>query len=117
MDVPLGAGSIPVSIPDCSVTVADPAGGATVDVRAAAERALADPLGPPLRGRVDPDDDVAIVVTRGLRDHDLYVTNSEAPAVVDDCLMHATADVSDALEAGSGILVAPDATNTLFVDR
>ncbi|NUC70911.1 DUF2088 domain-containing protein [Haloterrigena sp. SYSU A558-1] len=63
MDLPLGTGAIDVSLPNCEVTVARPAGGAPVDVRAAAERALDDPIGPPLADRVDPDDDVAIVVT------------------------------------------------------
>ena len=63
MDLPLGTGTINASLPDCEVTVARPAGGTTVDVRAAAERALEEPIGPPLADRVDPDDDVAIVVT------------------------------------------------------
>ncbi|TYL39400.1 hypothetical protein CV102_07615 [Natronococcus pandeyae] len=63
MNVPLGSGTIDVRLPDCEVTVADPPGGDSVDVRAAAERALEEPLGPPLSARVDPDDDVAIVVT------------------------------------------------------
>ena len=63
MDVPLGTGTIDVSLPDCELTVARPPGGDPVDVRAAAERALEDPLGPPLASRVDPDDEVAIVVT------------------------------------------------------
>ena len=63
MDVPLGTGTIDVSLPDCELTVARPPGGEPVDVRAAAERALEDPLGPPLASRVDPDDEVAIVVT------------------------------------------------------
>ncbi|MXV61255.1 DUF2088 domain-containing protein [Natronorubrum sp. JWXQ-INN-674] len=63
MDIPLGTGTIDVSFPDCEVTVAEPPGGDPVDVRTAAERALEDPLGPPLESRVDPDDDVAIVVT------------------------------------------------------
>ncbi|MFB6073930.1 MAG: lactate racemase domain-containing protein [Haloarculaceae archaeon] len=51
------------SLPDCSVTVAEPPGGDPVDPTVAAERAMADPHGPPLTARVDPDDDVAIVVT------------------------------------------------------
>ncbi|WP_339102654.1 lactate racemase domain-containing protein [Haloterrigena salinisoli] len=63
MDIPLGTGTIDVSLPDCEVTVARPAGGTPVDVRAAAERALEEPIGPPLADRVDPDDAIAIVVT------------------------------------------------------
>src|SRR6056297_2449853 len=49
--------------PDCDVTVVEPPGGTPVDPREAAEAAVADPHGPCLRDRVDPDDDVAIVVT------------------------------------------------------
>ncbi|ADB61781.1 Protein of unknown function DUF2088 [Haloterrigena turkmenica DSM 5511] len=63
MDLPLGTGTIDVSLPDCEVTVARPAGSTPVDVRTAAERALEDSIGAPLADRVDPDDDVAIVVT------------------------------------------------------
>jgi len=62
-DVPLGDGEIAVSLPDCSVTVAEPAGGESVDVRAVAEAAVADPHGESLARRVDPDDLVTVVVT------------------------------------------------------
>lgn len=51
------------SLPDCSVTVAEPPGGSAVDPADAAETALSDPHGPALARRVDPDDTVAIVVT------------------------------------------------------
>ena len=57
----------------------------------------------------------AFVVARVLRDYDVWVTNSEAPDVVGECLMHAAADVSDAIEPGSDVLVVPDALNTLLV--
>lgn len=63
VNVPLGSGTIEVQLPECDVAVAEPPGGEPVDVRTAAERALDDPLGPPLADRVEPDDDVAIVVT------------------------------------------------------
>uniref|UniRef100_UPI00374D9136 lactate racemase domain-containing protein n=1 Tax=Natronococcus roseus TaxID=1052014 RepID=UPI00374D9136 len=63
MNVPLGCGSIGVALPDCEVTVAEPPGGDAVDVRAAAQRALEEPLGSPLEERIDAGDDVAIVVT------------------------------------------------------
>ncbi len=63
MNLPLGEGTIDVSLPACEVTVAEPPGGESVAVRSAAENALDDPLGPALSERVDPDDDVAIVVT------------------------------------------------------
>jgi len=61
--LPLGDGSVDVSLPECTVTVAEPPGGDPVDARAAAERALADPHGSPLADRVRSDDDVAVVVT------------------------------------------------------
>jgi len=63
MEVPLGEERIPVELPDCEVTVPEPAGGEAVDVRQAARRAVANPHGPGLAERVAPDDDVAIVVT------------------------------------------------------
>ncbi len=57
----------------------------------------------------------AFVVARALRDHDLYVTDSSAPAVVEDCLMHARDTVPAAIEPGSRVLVVPDALETLLV--
>jgi nickel-dependent lactate racemase len=57
----------------------------------------------------------AFVVARVLRDHDVVVANSQHPGVVDDCLMHATDAVEDALDPGSDVLVVPDALNTLLV--
>ena len=62
-ELPLGDGTVSVDLPDCEVTVADPAGGEAVDVRAAAERAIDSPEGPALTELVDPDDTVAVVVT------------------------------------------------------
>ena len=61
--VPLGEGAVDVALPDCDVTVAEPPGGEAVDVRAAAEAAVADPVGPAVTDLVSPDDTVAIVVT------------------------------------------------------
>ena len=63
MDLPLGTGTVSVDLSDCDVSVATPPGGEAVDVREAAEAAVANPHGPPLAARVDPDDTVAIVVT------------------------------------------------------
>ncbi|MGM0717245.1 MAG: lactate racemase domain-containing protein [Halobacteriota archaeon] len=57
----------------------------------------------------------AFVVARTLREHDVYITNSEAPDVVDDCLMYARERVEDAVDPGSDVLVVPDALNTLLV--
>jgi nickel-dependent lactate racemase len=63
MRVPYGNTAIDVSLPECDVTVAEPSGGDPVDPRKAAEEAIANPHGPPLRDRAEPDDEVAIVVT------------------------------------------------------
>jgi len=63
LSLPLGDGRVAVDLPDCDVTVAVPPGGDSVDVRAAADRALDDPHGPALGDVVDPDDTVAVVVT------------------------------------------------------
>ena len=63
MNVPLGTGTIDVSLSDCSVDIATPAGGDPVDVRPTAESAFADPHGPSLADIVAPDDTVSIVVT------------------------------------------------------
>jgi nickel-dependent lactate racemase len=63
MELPLGEGHVTADLADCDVTVCEPPGGDAVDVRAAAEAAVADPHGPALARRVDPDDTVAVVVT------------------------------------------------------
>jgi nickel-dependent lactate racemase len=63
MQLPLGDGTIHVALDDCEVTVADPPGGTPVDPREAAEAAVAAPHGPSLPSLVDPDDEVAVVVT------------------------------------------------------
>ena len=57
----------------------------------------------------------AFVLARALRDHDVYVTDSRSPAVVENCLMEAEATVADAVDPGSEVLVVPDALNTLLV--
>lgn len=68
-----------------------------------------------MRSGYEPGAQRAFVVARALRDHDVYVTNSDAPDVVEECLMHARASVEDAVEPGSDVLVVPDALNTLLV--
>jgi len=67
-----------------------------------------------MAGGYDPGAQRAFVVARALRDHDVWITNSEHPAVVEDCLMHAAPSVDDAVDAGSDVLVVPDALNTLL---
>jgi len=57
----------------------------------------------------------AFVVARALRETDCYVTNSEAPDVVEDCLLDARETVADAVEPRSDVLVVPDAIDTLVM--
>ncbi|WP_323676568.1 lactate racemase domain-containing protein [Halorubellus sp. PRR65] len=75
----------------------------------------ADALYEEMKQGYEPGAQRAFVVARVLRDHDVHVTNSEHPDVVDDCLMHAAETVEDALDPGSDVLVVPDALNTLLV--
>ncbi|PSQ24266.1 hypothetical protein BRD06_07995 [Halobacteriales archaeon QS_9_67_15] len=75
----------------------------------------ADTLYERMRQGYDPGAQRAFVVARVLRDYDVYVTNSQHPEVVEDCLMHARESVEDAVEADSDVLVVPDALDTLLV--
>ncbi|PSQ11518.1 hypothetical protein BRC99_06345 [Halobacteriales archaeon QS_7_69_60] len=68
-----------------------------------------------MRSGYDPGAQRAFVLARALRDHDIYVTDSRAPSVVENCLMDAEETVADAVDAGSDVLVVPDALNTLLV--
>lgn len=67
-----------------------------------------------LRSGYEPGTQRAFVLARTLREHDVWVTNSEAPDVVEDCLMYASDSVEGAIEPGSDVLVVPDALNTLL---
>ncbi|NHN40723.1 DUF2088 domain-containing protein [Halorubellus sp. JP-L1] len=75
----------------------------------------ADSLYEAMKQGYEPGAQRAFVVARVLRDHDVSVTNSQHPDVVDDCLMHASESVEAALEPGADVLVVPDALNTLLV--
>ncbi|WP_123539161.1 lactate racemase domain-containing protein [Halosimplex salinum] len=75
----------------------------------------ADALYEAMREGYDPGAQRAFVVARVLRDHDVFVTNSEHPEVVEECLMHARESVAEAVEPGSEVLVVPDALDTLLV--
>ncbi|MFD1515243.1 lactate racemase domain-containing protein [Halomarina rubra] len=68
-----------------------------------------------MREGYEPGAQRAFVVARALRDHPLVVTDSEAPDVVERCLMRAEEGVADAVDPGSRVLVVPDALNTLLV--
>ncbi len=67
-----------------------------------------------MRAGYEPGAQRAFVVARTLRNHDVWVTNTEHPDVVEDCLMYAADDVANAVESGSRVLVVPDALNTLL---
>ncbi|MFB6141336.1 MAG: lactate racemase domain-containing protein [Halosimplex sp.] len=75
----------------------------------------ADALYDAMRDGYEPGAQRAFVVARALRDHDLYVANSDHPEIVEECLMHARESVEDAVEPGSDVLVVPDALDTLLV--
>lgn len=55
----------------------------------------------------------AFVVARALRDHAVWITDSQHPEVVEECLMNAGPTVEEAIDSGSEVLVVPDALNTL----
>ena len=69
-----------------------------------------------LKAGYEPGAQRAFVVARVLCDHDVYVTNSRHPAIVEECLMTARDSVREAVEPGSDVLVVPDALNTLLVE-
>ncbi|WP_368409307.1 lactate racemase domain-containing protein [Halomarina litorea] len=79
------------------------------------EAASADELYDEMRRGYEPGAQRAFVVARALRDHDVFVTNSEHPEVVEDCLMSARESVEESVEPGSRVLVVPDALHTLLV--
>jgi len=80
------------------------------------EAASAEELYDEMRRGYDPGAQRAFVVARVLRDYDVFVTNSEHPEVVEECLMTARESVADAVEPGSDVLVVPDALDTLLVE-
>ncbi|UIO98754.1 lactate racemase domain-containing protein [Halobaculum sp. CBA1158] len=83
--------------------------------RRLADAASADGLYREMREGYEPGAQRAFVLARVLRDHEVWVTDSEHPDLVDSCLMHAADTVDDAVEPGSRVLVVPDALNTLVV--
>ncbi|MFC7073063.1 lactate racemase domain-containing protein [Halovenus rubra] len=67
-----------------------------------------------MKSGYDPGAQRAFVVARALRDYDVWITDSEQPAVVEDCLMQTAPTVEDAIEPGSDVLVVPDSLGTLL---
>jgi nickel-dependent lactate racemase len=68
-----------------------------------------------MRSGYEPGAQRAFVVARVLREHDVWVTNSQHSELVTDCLFEAADRPEDAIEPGSDVLVVPDALNTLLV--
>jgi nickel-dependent lactate racemase len=68
-----------------------------------------------MRAGYEPGAQRAFVLARALRDHDVWITNSECPETVESCLLSAADDPADAIEPGSDVLVVPDALDTLLV--
>ena len=70
-----------------------------------------------MREGYEPGAQRAFVVARALCDHDVYICGSRAPDVIEECLMHATDTVEEAVEKETvnSVLVVPDALNTLLV--
>jgi nickel-dependent lactate racemase len=94
------------------------AGGGTAERRFyewLSEANSAESLYEAMRSGYEPGAQRAFVVARALREHDVYVTNSRAPDVVEECLMTARESVEDAVDPGSDVLVVPDGMNTLLV--
>jgi hypothetical protein len=54
-------------------------------------------------------------LARVLREHDVWITHSETPDLVEESLCHAAPTVEGAIPAGSDVLVVPDALHTLLV--
>ncbi|MEZ3114713.1 lactate racemase domain-containing protein [Halobaculum sp. MBLA0147] len=69
-----------------------------------------------MREGYEPGAQRAFVLARALRDHDVWITDSETPTLVEECLLHAADGVADAVDPGSDVLVVPDALNTLLVE-
>jgi nickel-dependent lactate racemase len=67
-----------------------------------------------MRHGYEPGAQRAFVVARVLREYDVFVTNSEHPEVVENCLMDARESVEDAIEPGSDVLVVSGALDTLL---
>ena len=74
----------------------------------------ADALYESMREGYEPGAQRAFVLAKALRDHEVWLTNSQHPELVENCLMHAAPTPEDAIEPDSRVLVVPDAINTLL---
>jgi len=68
-----------------------------------------------MREGYEPGAQRAFVLARTLRTHDVWITNSEHPDLVENCLLHAGDGPANAIEPDSDVLVVPDALSTLLV--
>ncbi|MFB6176100.1 MAG: lactate racemase domain-containing protein, partial [Halobaculum sp.] len=68
-----------------------------------------------MREGYEPGAQRAFVTARALRDHEVWITNSDCPETVESCLLSAAERPEQAVEPGSDVLVVPDALNTLLV--
>lgn len=67
-----------------------------------------------MKAGYEPGAQRAFVVARALREHDIWITNTETPSVVEECLLQTAETVEAAVEPGSEVLVVPDSLNTLI---
>lgn len=68
-----------------------------------------------LKAGYEPGTQRAFVLADVLRRQEVWITNSQCPTVVEDCLMQAADSPEEAVPDGSDVLVVPDALNTLLV--
>jgi nickel-dependent lactate racemase len=95
MQLPLGTGTVGVSLPDCDVRTVERPGGETVDPATAARAALDDPYGPALSSLVDPGDDVTVVVTD--------VTRATPDGVLVEAMLERLPDADVSILVGLGL--------------
>jgi len=95
MQLPLGTGTVEVSLPDCEVRTVECPGGDPVDPATAARAALDAPHGPALSTLVDPGDDVTVVVTD--------VTRATPDDVLIDAMLERLPDCDVSILLGLGL--------------
>lgn len=67
-----------------------------------------------MRAGYEPGAQRVFVLASALRDHEVWITNSDHPELVEDCLMYHTDRPEDAVAADDRVLVVPDAIDTLL---
>ncbi|MFB6307972.1 MAG: hypothetical protein ABEH35_01460, partial [Haloarculaceae archaeon] len=69
-----------------------------------------------MREGYEPGAQRAFVLAQALLDHEVWITNSDHPEIVEECLLSAAGTVREAVEPRSRVLVVPDALDTLLVE-